>query len=129
MLFHVMCFSVYKIFINPDMTFLRKYDMCTLYDSIVIYQCTYVFISDFYLILTYILLLSYVAFFYISKVNCHLLLCELSSTTVWNTSILCHIYDFKKKIQVVVILFIFIHEISLTYLNAYLFLIVALCDM
>ena len=29
--------------------------------------------------------------FYMSTVNCHLLLCELSSTTVWNTSILCHI--------------------------------------
>ena len=67
--------------------------------------------------------------FYISTVNCHLLLCELSSTTVWNTSILCHIYDFKKKFQVVVKLLIFILEISLTYLNTYLFLIVALLDM
>ena len=76
------------------MTFLTKYDMCMLCDSTVIYLCTYVFISDLYLILTYILLLSYVAFFCISTVNCYLLLCELPSTTVWNTSILCHIYDF-----------------------------------
>ena len=61
--------------------------------------------------------------------NCNLLLCELLSTTVWNTSILCHIYDFKKKFQVVVKLLIFILEISLTYLNTHLFLIVALHDM
>ena len=64
--------------------------MCMLCDSTVIYQCAYVFIGDLYLILTYILLLSYVAFFYISTVNCHLLLCELSSATVWNTSIMYH---------------------------------------
>ena len=61
--------------------------------------------------------------------NCHLLLCELLSTTVWNTSILCQIHDFNKKFQVVVKLLIFIFEISLTYLNTYLFLIVALHDM
>ena len=67
--------------------------------------------------------------FYISTMNCHLLLCELLSTTVWNTSILCHIHDFNKKFQVVVKLLIFILEISLTYLNKYLFLIVALHDM
>ena len=67
--------------------------------------------------------------FYILTVNCHLLLCELSSTTVWNTYILCHIYDFHKKFQVVVQILIFILEISLTYLNTYLFLIVALHDM
>ena len=67
--------------------------------------------------------------FYVSTVNCHLLLCELSSTTVWNTYILCHIYDFHKKFQEVVQLLIFILEISLTYLNTYLFLIVALHDM
>ena len=82
-----------------------------------------------YLILTCIVLLSYVTFFYISTINCHLLLCELLSTTVWNTSILCHIHDFNKKFQVVVKLLIFILEISLTYLNKYLFLIVALHDM
>ena len=67
-----------------------------------------------YLILTCIVLLSYVT-----------LLC----TTVWNTSILCHIHDFNKKFQLVVKLLIFILEISLTYLNKYLFLIVALHDM
>ena len=61
--------------------------------------------------------------------NCHLLLCELLSTTVWNTIILCHIYDFNKKFEVVVKLLIFILKISLTYLNTYLFLIVALHDM
>ena len=44
-----MCFSVYKIFINPDMTYLGKYDMCMLCDSTVIYQCTYVFIGDCYI--------------------------------------------------------------------------------
>ena len=66
--------------------------------------------------------------FYISTMNCHLLLFELLSTTVWNTSILCHIHDFNKKFQVVKLL-IFILEISLTYLNKYLFLIVALHDM
>ena len=82
-----------------------------------------------YLILTCIVLLSYVAFFYISTMNCHLLLCELLSTTVWNTSILCHIHDFNKKFQVVAKLLIFILEISLTYLNTYLFLIVVLHDM
>ena len=67
--------------------------------------------------------------FYVATVNCHLLLCELLSATVWNTHILCHIYDFHKKFQSVVTLFIFILEISLTYLNRYLFLIVALHDM
>ena len=131
MLFHVMCFSVYKIFINPDMTFLRKYYMCMLCDSTVIYQYIYICISLWllYLILTCIVLLSYVTFFYISTINCHVLLCELLYTTVWNTPILCHIHDFNKKFQVVVKLLIFIIEISLTYLNKYLFLIVTLHDM
>ena len=68
-------------------------------------------------------------FFYISTINCHVLLCELLYTTVWNTPTLCHIHDFHKKIQVVVKLLIFIIEISLTYLNKYLFLIVTLHDM
>ena len=67
--------------------------------------------------------------FYISTINCHVLLCELLSTTVWNTPILCHIHDFNKNFQVVVKLLIFIIEISLTYLNKYLFLIVTLHDM
>ena len=61
--------------------------------------------------------------------NCHLLLCELLSTTAWNTSFLCHIHDFNKKFQVDVKLLIFILEISLTYLNKYLFLIVVFHDM
>ena len=82
-----------------------------------------------YLILTCIVLPSYVTFFYISTINCHLLLCKLLFTTVWNTSILCHIHDFNKWFQVVVKLLIFILEISLTYLNKYLFLIVTLHDM
>ena len=82
-----------------------------------------------YLIHTCIVLLSYVAFSYISTMNCHLLLCKLLSTTVWNTSILCHVNDFNKKFQVDVKLLIFILEISLIYLNKYLFLIVALHDM
>ena len=69
------------------------------------------------------------SFFYVSTVNCHVLLCELSSVTVWNTDILCHIYDFHKKFKEVVQLLMFILEISLTYLNTYLFLIVALYDM
>ena len=131
MLFHVLCFSMYKIFINPYMTFLRKYYMCMLCDSIVIYQYIYVFLCGCYiLILTYIVLLSYVTcFFYISTINCYVLLCELLYTTVWNTPTLCHIYDFHKKIQVVVKLLIFIIEISLTYVNKYLFLIVTLHDM
>ena len=67
--------------------------------------------------------------FYISTINCHVLLCELLSTTVWNTPILCHIHNFNKKFQVVVKLLIFIVEISLTYLNKYLFLIVTLYNM
>ena len=67
--------------------------------------------------------------FYMSTINCHVLLCELLSTTVCNTPILCHIHDFNKKFQVVVKLLIFIIEISLTYLNKYLFLIVTLHDM
>ena len=37
-------FSVYKIFINPDKTFLRKYYMCKLCDSTVIYQYIYIYI-------------------------------------------------------------------------------------
>ena len=61
--------------------------------------------------------------------NCHLLLCELLSTTVWHTPILCHMHDFNKKFQVVVKLLIFILEISLTYLNKCLCLIVALHEM
>ena len=81
-----------------------------------------------YLILTCITVICYI-FLYISTMNCHLLVCELLSTTVWNTSILCHIHDFNKMFQVVVKLLIFILEISLTYLNKYLFLIVALHDM
>ena len=67
--------------------------------------------------------------FYISTINCHVLLCELLYTTVWNTPTLCHIHDFHKKIQVVFKLLIFNIEISLTYLNIYLFLIVTLHDM
>ena len=66
MLFHVMCFSVYKIFINPDMTFLRKYYMCMLCDSTVIYQYIYIYIYSLwllYLILTCIVLMSYITFF------------------------------------------------------------------
>ena len=82
-----------------------------------------------YLILTCIVLLSYVTFFYILSINCHVLLCELLSTTVWNTPILCHIHDFNKKFDVNVKLLIFIIEISLTHLNKYLFLIVTLHDM
>ena len=42
-------FSVYKIFINPHMTFLRKYDMCMLCDRTVLYQCTYVFLGGCYI--------------------------------------------------------------------------------
>ena len=82
-----------------------------------------------YLILTCIVLLSYVTVFYISSINCHVLLCELLSTTVWNIPILCHIHDINKKFEVVVKLLIFILEISLTYLNKYLFLIVTLHNM
>ena len=67
--------------------------------------------------------------FYISTINCHVLLCELLYTTVWNTPILCHIHDFNKKFQVVGKHLIFIIEILLTYLNKYLFLIVTLHDM
>ena len=71
----------------------------------------------------------YNIFFYISTINCHLLLCELLSTTMWNTPMLCHIHDINRKFQVIVKLLIFIIEISLTYLNKYLFLIVTLHDM
>ena len=71
----------------------------------------------------------YNIFFYISTINCHLLLCELLPTTMWNTPMLCHIHDINRKFQVIVKLFIFIIEISLTYLNKYLFLIVTLHDM
>ena len=122
---------MYKIFINPDMTFLSKYYMCMLCYSAVIYQYIYLGISLWllYLIRTCIVLLSYVTFFYISTINCHVLLCELLYTTVWNTPTLCHIHDFHKKIQVVFKVLIFIIEISLTYLNKYLFLIVTLHDM
>ena len=67
--------------------------------------------------------------FYISTIDCHLLLCELLSTTMWNTPMLCHIHDNNRKFQVIVKLLIFIIEISLTYLNKYLFLIVTLHDM
>ena len=42
---------------------------------------------------------------------------------------LCHIHDINRKFQVIVKLLIFIIEISLTYLNKYLFLIVTLHDM
>ena len=70
-----------------------------------------------YLILTYIVLLSYLAFFDISTVNCHLLLCELSSTIVWNTYILCHIYHFREKFQCVVQFSMFFLKILLTYVN------------
>ena len=63
------------------------------------------------------------------SINCHLLLCELLSTTMWNTPMLCHIHDINRKFQVIVKLLIFIIEISLTYLNKYLFLIVTLHDM
>ena len=37
--------------------------------------------------------------FYISSINCHLLLCELLSITMWNTPILCHIHDINRKFQ------------------------------
>ena len=43
MLFHVMCFLVYKIFINPDMTCLRKYYICMLCNSTDIYQYIYMY--------------------------------------------------------------------------------------
>ena len=43
-----------------------------------------------------------------------------------NTPMLCHIHDNNRKFQVVVKLLNFIVEISLTYLNKYLFLIVTL---
>ena len=69
-----------------------------------------------YLILTCIVLMSYVTFFYISTINSHLLLCELLSTTMWNTPMLCHIHDIHGKFQVIVKLLIFIIEISLTFL-------------
>ena len=81
-----------------------------------------------YLILTRIVLISYITFFYISTINCHLFLCELLSTTMWNTPMLCHIHN-NRKFQVIVKLLIFIIEISFTYLNKYLFLIVTLHDM
>ena len=118
MLFHVMCFSVYKIFINPDMTFLRKYYMCMVCDSTVIYHNIYICISLWllYLILTCIVLMSYITFFYISSINCHLLLCELLSTTMWNTPMLCHIHDINRKFQVIVKLLIFIIE-NITYIS------------
>ena len=48
---------------------------------------------------------------------------------MWNTPMLCHIHDNNRKFQVIVKLLIFIIEISLTYLNKYLFLIVTLHDM
>ena len=117
MLFHVICFSVYKIFINPDMTCLRKYYICMLCDSTYIYQ--YICISSWllYLILTCIVLMSYITFFYILTINCHLLLCELLPTTVWNIPMLCHIHNINRTFQVIVRLVIFIIEISLTYLN------------
>ena len=101
-------------------------------DSTVIYQYIYICISLWllYLNLSCVVLLSYVTFFfYISSINFHVLLCELLSTTVWNIPILCHIHDFNKKFEVVVKLLIFILEISLTYLNKYLFIIVTLHDM
>ena len=110
---------------------MRKYYVCMLCDSTVIYQYIYICIPLWllYLILTCIVLLSYVTFFYISSINCHILLCELLSTTVWNTPILYHIHDFNKKFDVVAKCLIFIIEILLTYLNKYLFLIVTLHDM
>ena len=59
----------------------------------------------------------YNIFFIFQPMNCHLLLCELLPTTVWNIPMLCHIHDIKRKFQVIVKLLIFIIEISLTYLN------------
>ena len=85
MLFHVMCFSVYKIFINSDMTFLRKYDMCMLCDNAIIYINVHM-----YLLVTAIFDTN----MYSSTVICSIFLSfnnELLSTTVWNTPILCHI--------------------------------------
>ena len=87
------------------------------YISAIIIKLLLLFISDCYLILTYIVLVSYFAFFDISTVNCHLLLCELSFTIVWNIYILCHIYHFHEKFQYVVQFSIFILKILLTYVN------------
>ena len=122
MFFHVICFSVYNIFTNPHMTFLSKYHICMLSDSIIMYNVhmylsmTVIFDPDIYSI----------------TIIFSIFLCfnsELSSATVLNTHILCHIYHFHKKFQYVVQLWLFILEISLTYLNTYLFLTVALHDM
>ena len=53
------------MFINPDMTCLRKYYICMLCDSTDIYQYIYICISSWllYLVLTCIVLMSYITFF------------------------------------------------------------------
>ena len=62
-----MCFSVYKIFINPDMTFLRKYYMCMLCDSTVIYH---IYIYIYIYIYTYIYIYFFVAVIFDSHTYC-----------------------------------------------------------
>ena len=59
---------------------------------------------------------------YISTVNSHLLLCELSSTTLWNTSILsCVIYMILKKISSSCETFD-LYSWSITYISKYIFI-------
>ena len=53
----------------------------------------------------------YNIFFYILTIKCHLSLCELLPTTVWNIPMLYHIHDINRKFQVIVKLVIFIIEI------------------
>ena len=67
------CFSLYKIFINPDMTFLRKCYMCMLCDSIVIYQYIYMYFFVAVIFDSHIYCITVICniFLYISTINCH----------------------------------------------------------
>ena len=101
------------------MTCLRKYYICMLCDSTDIYQYIYMyfFVAVIFDSHMYCINVIYNIFFYILTISCHLLLCELLPTTVWNIPMLCHIHNINRKFQVIVKLLIFIIEISLTYLN------------